>query len=87
MSERGMEGQGKGSGRGQGGRGRSTYTNALGHFAHDVALGLELLVHSTAKDKHNCTGQKKRHHYRVPCGLRDAHLSAWSPWWEARDCL
>lgn len=37
----------------------NTYTNALDDFSHDVTLGLDLLVHSTANDKYNWIGQKE----------------------------
>ena len=37
----------------------NTHPNASGYFRHDVSLGLDLLVHSTANDKHDWGGQKK----------------------------
>jgi hypothetical protein len=51
-------------------RSRSTYANALDHFCHDVALWLELLVHSTASDKYNWTGWKEMRY----CGTDRSHL-------------
>lgn len=75
MARKGGGGEREGAGRGGE---DSTYTDALGHFAHDVALGLELLIHPTTEDKHNCTGQRKRCH----CGLRQGSL-----WSERSSCI
>ena len=60
----------------------NTYPNAPGDFRHDVPLGLELLVHSTANDKHNWGGQKKTCQQGVwqNCLWPRTYIFIWAYW-------